>query len=79
MVKPSADKGIQLFSPTTKLVLEEIISIIGSKAEKRSLPFSNKELDGETVAHILAIKKEVGDQDMKGTDESSGNVGRMYM
>ncbi|GJV24772.1 replication protein A 70 kDa DNA-binding subunit B-like protein [Tanacetum coccineum] len=79
MVKPSADKGIQLFSPTTKLVLEEINSTIGSKAAKRSLPFSNKELDGETVAHVLAIKKEVGDQDMKGTDESSGNVGRMYM
>ncbi|GJY06502.1 hypothetical protein Tco_0373556, partial [Tanacetum coccineum] len=77
LVKPSADKGIELFSPTTKLVLEEISSTIGSKAVKRSLPFSNKELDGETVAHILAIKKEVGDQDMKGTDENSANVGRM--
>lgn len=67
VVKPATDKGKELFSPTTKLVLEEISSKIGSKTVKRSLPFSNKDPDGETGAHILAIKKEVGDQDMKGS------------
>ncbi|GJX59678.1 hypothetical protein Tco_0291068 [Tanacetum coccineum] len=65
VIKPATDKGNELFSPTTKLVLEEISSTIASKAVIRSQPFSNKDLDSETVAHILAIKKAVGDQDME--------------
>ncbi|GKC62144.1 hypothetical protein Tco_1089742 [Tanacetum coccineum] len=46
VVKPATDKGKELFSPTTKLVLEEISSTIGSNAVIRSQPFSNKDLDG---------------------------------
>ncbi|GJT22263.1 replication protein A 70 kDa DNA-binding subunit B-like protein [Tanacetum coccineum] len=67
VAKPATDKDKQLFTPSTKLVLEEINSTIESKSVKRSLLFSNKDLDTEKTATLLAIKKEVGDEVMKGS------------
>ncbi|GJY10001.1 replication protein A 70 kDa DNA-binding subunit B-like protein [Tanacetum coccineum] len=67
VAKPATDKDKQLFTPSTKLVLEEISSTVESKYVKRSLPFSNKDLDTQKTATLLAIKKEVGDEVMKGS------------
>ena len=66
VTKPATDKKKELFTTSTKQVLEEISSTIESKSVKRSLPFSTKDLDTERTATLLAIKKEVGDEVMKG-------------
>ncbi|GKA72922.1 replication protein A 70 kDa DNA-binding subunit B-like protein [Tanacetum coccineum] len=66
VAKTATDNEKQLFTPSTKIVLEEISSTIESKSVKRSLPFSNKDLDTQKNATLLAVK-EVGDEMMKGS------------
>ncbi|GJR16806.1 replication protein A 70 kDa DNA-binding subunit B-like protein isoform X2 [Tanacetum coccineum] len=73
----AVDKGKeQLFTPFTKLVLEEINSNIASNHVKRSLPFSDDHLPTKTVsaggqpeakATLIAVKKEFGDRLTKGS------------
>jgi hypothetical protein len=67
VAKPATNKKKELFTPSMKQVLEEISSTIESKSVKRSLPFSTKDLGTERTATCLAIKKEVGDEVMKGS------------
>ncbi|GKB59399.1 hypothetical protein Tco_0915585, partial [Tanacetum coccineum] len=66
VAKTATDNEKQLFTPSTKIVLEEISSTIESKSVKRSLPFSNKDLDTQKKSTLLAVK-EVGDEMMKGS------------
>ncbi|GKB29999.1 ribonuclease H-like domain-containing protein [Tanacetum coccineum] len=54
VAKLATDKGKELFIPSIKLVLEEISSTIESKCVRRSLPFSNKDLDNERTATLFA-------------------------
>lgn len=66
VARPATSKAKeQLFSSTTKLVIEDI----ASKQVKRSLPFSHEDLHSETIATIskpqatlISVKKEIGDQ-----------------
>lgn len=70
VARPATSKAKeQLFSSTTKLVIEDICSTIASKQVKRSLPFSHEDLHSETIATIskpqatlISVKKEIGDQ-----------------